>query len=161
MSQHTESPSFRYSNDNRDLVDSVFIVYPSQQTIDSTATKGQRNYYANDNGGYYANSNRSSLSVVDPINNIQYPNQNREAELILVSEAAAGTTTLDVGTADVSSLSIGDTIILSQGTPIEEEGVIVGFASILLQDPLQFTHPVGTPVIKKIITDTTDNEWLT
>jgi hypothetical protein len=161
MSQHTESPSFRYSNDNRDLADSVLTVYPSQQTISPTSTKGQRNYYPNDNGGYYANSNRSNLSVVDPGNNTQYPNQNKPQELILFTQALAGSTVLDVGTADVSNLSIGDTVILSQGTAIEEEGVIAGFASIILEDPLQFTHPIGTPVIKKVITDTTDNEWLT
>ena len=161
MSQHTESPSFRYSNDNRDLSDSVFTKYPSQQTISPTSTKGQRNYYSNDNRGYYANSNRSNLSVVDPGNNTQYPNQNKPQELILFTQALAGSTVLDVGTADVSSLSIGDTVILSQGTAIEEEGVIAGFASIILEDPLQFTHPIGTPIIKKVITDTTDNEWLT
>lgn len=161
MSDHTKNPSFRYSNDNRTTVESVFIAYPSQHTISPLSTKGQRSYYPNDNGGYYSNSNRSSIELVDPTNNIQYPNENKLAALTLVSEASAGTTALDVGDADISHLNIGDTLVLSKGTEIEEEVIISSFNSvIIIEDPLQFTHSAGTVVDKKII-DTLDNEWLT
>lgn len=163
MSQHTENPSFRYSNDNRDLADSVFIAYPSQQTITPTSTKGQRNFYSNDNGGYYANSNRSSLSKVDSDSNIQYPNQNKAEELILALEVIAGNFIIEAE-GDTSNLNIGDTIILSEGQPNEEEAIISDFptaTSIELEGAVQFTHTAGTPIVKKIITDQIDNEWLT
>lgn len=75
MSNHTTDPNFRYSNDNRDFTPGEFD-YPSQQEIDRTAQKGDRSYYPNDNGGYYANSNREDISIVDPINKEQPPNSN-------------------------------------------------------------------------------------
>lgn len=75
MSEHTSNKNFRYSNDNRDFTPGEFD-YPSQQEIDRTAQKGDRSYYPNDNGGYYANSNREDISTVDPINKKQPPNSN-------------------------------------------------------------------------------------
>ena len=75
MSEHTTDPSFRYSNDNRDPTPGEFD-YPSQQEIDPSAQKGERTYYPNDNGGYYANSNRDDISTVDPVNKKQPPNSN-------------------------------------------------------------------------------------
>lgn len=75
MSNHTTDPNFRYSNDNRDFTPGEFD-YPSQQEIDRTAQKGDQSYYPNDNGGYYANSNREDISIVDPINKKQPPNSN-------------------------------------------------------------------------------------
>jgi len=75
MSEHTSDKNFRYSNDNRDFTPGEFD-YPSQQEIDRTAQKGDRSYYPNDNGGYYANSNREDISTVDPINKKQPPNSN-------------------------------------------------------------------------------------
>lgn len=57
MSSHINNPNFRYSNDNRELSASS-IDYPSQQKIDPSAKKGEKNYYPNDNKGQYANSNR-------------------------------------------------------------------------------------------------------
>jgi len=148
MSQHTTNPSFRYSNDNRTLSDSIFIQYPSQQTVDPLAQKGERNYYANDNGGFYANSNRLNLSVIDPIESPQYPNQNLIGGFILSSPALAGEIILDVGNTDVSSLSIGDVLVIDEGTNIEEEVVIAGFSSIVLEQPLKFNHSAGARIRK-------------
>lgn len=157
MSQHTTNPNFRYSNDNRALSDSIFIQYPSQQTIDSLAQKGERNYYANDNGGFYANSNRLNLSVIDPIESPQYPNQNLIGGFILFSPALAGESILDVGNADVSSLSIGDVLVIDEGTNIEEEVVIAGFSSIVLEQPLKFNHSAGARIRK--LSDAQIHEW--
>lgn len=75
MSDHTTDRNFRYSNDNRDFTPGPFD-YPSQQEVDPSAQKGERSYYPNDNRGYYANSNREDISVVDPINKEQPPNSN-------------------------------------------------------------------------------------
>lgn len=75
MSEHTEDSNFRYSNDNRDSNSGNFD-YPSQQEINPAATKGARDYYPNDNRGYYANSNRTDISTIDPVNKKQPPNSN-------------------------------------------------------------------------------------
>jgi hypothetical protein len=75
MSNHTQIPNFRYSNDNRDSTPKPHD-YPSQQEVNKTANKGDEGYYPNDNGGYYANSNRENISTVDPINKKQLPNSN-------------------------------------------------------------------------------------
>lgn len=75
MSEHTTDPNFRYSNDNRDFTPGEFD-YPSQQEVNPSAQKGDRFYYPNDNGGYYANSNREDISTVDPVNKKQPPNSN-------------------------------------------------------------------------------------
>ncbi|MAG59500.1 hypothetical protein CMO96_01795 [Candidatus Woesebacteria bacterium] len=76
------SPTFRYPNDNRtNAIPDGVNIYPSQNFVligANAATKGTPFYYGNDNGGYYANSNRSSdLSVPDAtIAEFQYPNSN-------------------------------------------------------------------------------------
>jgi hypothetical protein len=75
MSEHTNNPSFRYSNDNRESAP-LEHEYPSQQSINQSAKKGEDNYYPNDNGGYYANSNRPSISTIDQTNKKQSPNSN-------------------------------------------------------------------------------------
>lgn len=75
MSEHTSDPNFRYPNDNRSNSPEEFD-YPSQQKLTPSAQKGDRVYYANDNGGYYANSNRDDISTVDPANKKQPPNSN-------------------------------------------------------------------------------------
>ena len=71
------SSTFRYPNDNRGTNPSD-IDYPGQNEIDPSAEKGQPNYYGNDNGGYYANSNRNpDLSVPDATAaDFQPPNSN-------------------------------------------------------------------------------------
>jgi len=75
MSEHTENPNFRYSNDNRDSTPQANS-YPSQQEVGADSNKGDRDYYPNDNGGYYANSNRENISTIDPTNKKQPPNSN-------------------------------------------------------------------------------------
>ena len=75
MSQHNTDPNFRYPNDNRDSSPGDFD-YPSQQEVDPSSQKGDRSYYPNDNGGYYANSNRDNISTIDPTNKKQPPNSN-------------------------------------------------------------------------------------
>ena len=75
MSNHVNNPNFRYPNDNRDSTPGKFD-YPSQQEVDPAAKKGDRTYYPNDNRGYYANSNRVNINIVDPANKKQPPNSN-------------------------------------------------------------------------------------
>ena len=75
MSNHTHDPNFRYSNDNRDNTPSEND-YPSQSEVNSSANKGDRDYYANDNGRHYANSNRPNISTIDSENKKQPPNSN-------------------------------------------------------------------------------------
>lgn len=75
MSNHTHDPNFRYGNDNRDNTPSQND-YPSQSEVNSATNKGGRDYYANDNGGHYANSHRPNISTVDPENKKQPPNSN-------------------------------------------------------------------------------------
>lgn len=69
--------TFRYPNDNRKDNPSK-TDYPAQNYIDPAANKGDGNYYGNDNGGYYANSNRNpDLSVPDAtVADFQPPNSN-------------------------------------------------------------------------------------
>lgn len=81
MSEHTTDPNFRYSNDNRELNAAnnphLFdFSLPSQNMPPLGIKKGSSGYYPNDNGGYYANSNRDDISTVDPVNNKQPPNSN-------------------------------------------------------------------------------------
>ena len=75
MSNHTHSANFRYPNDNRSAGAGQYD-YPSQQEINQSSTKGQRDYYSNDNGGDYANSNRPNNSTIDALNKKQPPNSN-------------------------------------------------------------------------------------
>jgi hypothetical protein len=71
MSEHTNNPNFRYNNDNRETNVSKYN-YPSQQEISPGSKKGDRDYYPNDNGGRYPNSNRQYTSLTDK----QSPNSN-------------------------------------------------------------------------------------
>ncbi len=66
------NPNFRHPNDNRENNNNT--QYPSQNSP-SSSQKGP-NYYPNDNKGHYANSNRESLSKVDPANKKHPPNSN-------------------------------------------------------------------------------------
>tara|TARA_B110000444_G_scaffold260155_1_gene306141 strand:- start:3975 stop:4235 length:261 start_codon:yes stop_codon:yes gene_type:complete len=75
MSDNNTHPDFRYPNNNRDLPPGT-LSYPSQQKVGENSQKGDRDYYANDNGGHYASSNRQSLTSVDPLNKKQAPNSN-------------------------------------------------------------------------------------
>jgi hypothetical protein len=71
----SDDPNFRYPNDNREISFDQFD-YPSQQKVDPLAKKGQEGYYGNDNGGFYANSNREDISTIDHTNKKQPPNSN-------------------------------------------------------------------------------------
>lgn len=75
MSKPNEDPNFRYPNDNRESSPGQYD-YPSQQKNDPSLQKGEKGYYGNDNKGDFANSNRPSLSTVDPADKIQPPNSN-------------------------------------------------------------------------------------
>ena len=72
MANYINNPNFRYSNDNREL-DFGDYDYPSQQSVDPSAQKGETHFYSNDNGGYYPNSNRIDISFVDPTPQKQTP----------------------------------------------------------------------------------------
>jgi len=63
---------FRYPNDNR--LNSDANEYSSQNPPSSNQ-KGP-NYYPNDNKGHYSNTNRESISKVDPTNKTHSPNSN-------------------------------------------------------------------------------------
>jgi hypothetical protein len=75
MNDHLNNKNFRYPNDNREL-DFTEHDYPSQQSIDPFAQKGERQFYPNDNGGHYPNSNRINIDYIDPESNTQSPNSN-------------------------------------------------------------------------------------
>ena len=62
---------------------------------------------------------------------------------VLLSTAAGGTTRLDVASMD--GFAVGDVVRIGSGAG-SETGVIVGFGSILLQQPLIGTFAAGTPV---------------
>ena len=65
-----------------------------------------------------------------------------------VTEAVgSGTNLLQVN--DVSGLSLGDTIIIDEGTAQEEEAVIAGFGSLVLSSPLNQPHNIGATIRKK------------
>ena len=59
----------------------------------------------------------------------------------------SGTNLLQVD--DVSGLSLGDTVIIDEGTAQEEEAVIAGFGSLILSSPLSQPHNIGATVRKK------------
>lgn len=71
MSNHTSDPNFRYPNDNR-ASSASYSAYPSQGEPPPGTAKGEISYYPNDNGGFYANSNRLNSTSSDA----QYPNSN-------------------------------------------------------------------------------------
>jgi hypothetical protein len=59
-----------------------------------------------------------------------------------ITEAvAAGATEIPV--ADTAGFNVGDTIVINPGGATEETNTIAGFASILLEEPLQFSHEPG------------------
>lgn len=80
---------FRYPNDNR--LNSDANEYSSQNPPSSNQ-KGP-NYYPNDNKGHYSNTNRESISKVDPTNKIHAPNSNvRTGDSLQTSSTGAPST---------------------------------------------------------------------
>jgi len=84
-------------------------------------------------------------------------------------DSAASTETLaktsvgdtEIQVVDSAEFAVGDTILISRGTMIEERNTVVGFGPILLKTPLRFKHPAGATVTslapeEKIITTTTE-----
>merc|ERR1740117_1874207 len=66
------------------------------------------------------------------------------------AEAKAGSTALPVTTQN--GFSIGQQIIIDQGTTLEETNEIAGFGSIILKNPLKFTHSTGTKIMTTPVT---------
>ena len=64
---------------------------------------------------------------------------------LLPQGALSGTTLLSIPDAVETGFKIGQTIIIGEGM-FEEERRIVGFGSIILDQPLQFSHPSGSRV---------------
>jgi hypothetical protein len=54
--------------------------------------------------------------------------------------------------------AIGDRIIINPGGETEETNIVIGFGSILLQDPLQYNHAAGEIVAKLITTGLTETD---
>lgn len=100
MSSHTNDPDFRYSNDNR-TSSASYSAYPSQGEPPPGVKKGETSYYPNDNGGFYANSNRLNFTNSDS----QYPNSNYEPGS---APALYSTSSLEFNKADSDFLEIGD-----------------------------------------------------
>jgi hypothetical protein len=63
---------------------------------------------------------------------------------ILIADAAANDTTIEV--ADATIFSIGDKITIGKSPVGVEMNAVMGFGSILLDKPLRLAHPKGTPV---------------
>jgi hypothetical protein len=75
MPKPYDNPDFRYPNDNR-LSNVETYNYPSQGEVNETSSIGEKGFYPNDNSGYYGNSNRLNISVVDTVDKEQPPNSN-------------------------------------------------------------------------------------
>ena len=65
----------------------------------------------------------------------------------LLTPAYQGTNVLDID--DVSDFTLGDQVVIAEGTDQEEEATVAGFGSLILASPLQFNHPKGVAVRKK------------
>merc|ERR1712216_791422 len=65
----------------------------------------------------------------------------------------AGDSSLEVVNQD--KLKEGDTIVIDQCTGVEEEGVVAGFGSVLLKDPIKNDHADGTTITLKTLTTVT------
>lgn len=63
---------------------------------------------------------------------------------VLIADAAANDTTIEV--ADATIFSIGDKITIGKSPVGVEMNAVMGFGSILLDKPLRLAHPKGTPV---------------
>jgi hypothetical protein len=73
----------------------------------------------------------------------QAPTTSRPGSTFLTAAAPSGTTRLEV--ASIDGFAIGDLIRIGTG-PGAETGIIAGFGSIILQQPLAGSYPAGTPV---------------
>lgn len=63
----------------------------------------------------------------------------------LTTDVTAGSQTLEVSS--LTGFNIGDNIKINPGGVNEEDNVITGFGSMLLQNPLQFDHSIGEVVL--------------
>jgi len=72
------------------------------------------------------------------------------ATTTMQAEAKAGSNALPVTTQN--GFSIGQQIIIDQGTALEETNEIAGFGSIILKHPLKFTHSTGTKIMTTVTT---------
>lgn len=70
-----------------------------------------------------------------------------QADTVLEEDADDGDNEIEVE--DETLFSIGDPITIDPGGPNEEENVVVGFGSLVLESPLQFSHVAGTVVISQ------------
>lgn len=68
-----------------------------------------------------------------------------QASTSLTAAVQPGATVLEVG--NTAGFAQGDRIVIGLGSQ-QEENVIAGFGSIILQTPLKFAHPAGTSVQK-------------
>jgi probable HAF family extracellular repeat protein len=64
---------------------------------------------------------------------------------ILTADATTGTQVIEVST--TTGFSIGDNIKINPGGENEEDNIITGFGSMLLQNPLQYDHFIGEVVL--------------
>jgi murein DD-endopeptidase MepM/ murein hydrolase activator NlpD len=63
----------------------------------------------------------------------------------LAAPASSGASILTVD--DISGYHLADTIIVNPGALNEEQKEVIGFGSLVLDSPLQFSHEVGEPVV--------------
>jgi len=62
--------------------------------------------------------------------------------VVLVLDAKAGDTSIHVSSQ--SCLYIGQEIVFNKGLPVEEVGVIAGFGTVILREPLKHDYVAGT-----------------
>ena len=65
----------------------------------------------------------------------------------LLTQAYQGTNLLDIDAS--SGFTLGDQIVIAEGTNQEEEATVAGFGSLILASPLQFNHLTGVAVRNK------------
>jgi len=73
------------------------------------------------------------------------PEPTPEVSSSLKEAVLKGTTTLPI--VSNSPFSMGGRIVIDQGTAMEEYNTIIGFGSLLLQDPLKYDHGAGVTVL--------------
>lgn len=64
----------------------------------------------------------------------------------LLTFAFAGSTVLDVACHD--GFAAGDIIVINAGGSNEEQHNVIGIGSLILEEPLQYSHAAGDPVVK-------------
>ena len=105
-----------------------------------------RTWY-NDTAGSWAKTHPVNLTCqIDVDIPTPTPTANEINSTTLSVQAVAGSTTLQV--ADQQVFQPGDRIVIAESTTKQEFHTVQEYGSIIIQQPLQYTHDVGTIITK-------------